>query len=33
LAERITFTFPDAPTFSIDIPPGDGVATLEAIVA
>ena len=32
LAERITFTFPDATTFSIDVPPGEGSATVEAIV-
>ena len=31
-AERITFTFPDATTFSIDVPPGEGLSTIEAIV-
>lgn len=32
VAERITFTFPDATTFSIDVPPGEGLSTIEAIV-
>jgi hypothetical protein len=31
-AERITFTFPDATTFSIDVPPGKALATIDAIV-
>lgn len=32
VAERITFTFPDGTTFSIDVPPGEGLATTDAIV-
>ena len=31
-AERISFTFPDATTFSIDVPPGEGLSTIDAIV-
>lgn len=32
VASRIRFTFPDTTTFSIDVPPGEGLATIEAIV-
>jgi hypothetical protein len=30
--DRVTFSFPDATTFSIDVPRGEGTATVEAVI-
>jgi hypothetical protein len=30
--DRVVFSFPDATTFSVEVPAGEGTATVEAVI-